>query len=130
MTLIGRRCKGSNICSRALLIARDFPNRSAQPSYTTGAVSRKCRKKVANRISEGSKSCQRIFQAAIARGFHLFPFRTEKLSPAAPMVLPAKWESRSPPFSARGEGFHLDSFPSLLFYTPLFLALLNHLIAE
>ena len=46
------------------------------------------------------------------------------------MVLPAKWESRSPPFSARGEGFHLDSFPSLLFYTPLFLALLNHLIAE
>src|SRR5574344_3055338 len=75
-------------------------------------------------------SCQRIFQAAIARGFHLFPFRTEKLSPAAPMVLPAKWESRSPPFSARGEGFHLDCFASLLFYTPLFMALLSHLIAE
>jgi hypothetical protein len=24
---------------------------------------------------------------AIASGFHLFPFRTEKLSPTAPMVL-------------------------------------------
>ena len=32
-------------------------------------------------------------QAAIARGFHLFPFRTEKLNPAAPMVL-RKRESR------------------------------------
>ena len=29
--------------------------------------------------------------------FHLLPFRTEKLSPSAPMVL-RKWESRSPPF--------------------------------
>ena len=37
-----------------------------------------------------------LFQAVIAPGFHLFPFRTEKLSPAAPMVL-RKRESRSPP---------------------------------
>ena len=35
-------------------------------------------------------------KVVIARGFHLFPFRTEKLNPAAPMVL-RKWESRSPP---------------------------------
>ena len=27
-------------------------------------------------------------QVAIASGFHLFPFRTEKLSPSTPMVLP------------------------------------------
>ena len=27
------------------------------------------------------------FKVAIAMGFHLFPFRTEKLSPLAPMVL-------------------------------------------
>ena len=27
-------------------------------------------------------------KAAIASGIHLFPFRTEKLSPTAPMVLP------------------------------------------
>ena len=32
----------------------------------------------------------------IATGFHLFPFRTEKLSLPAPMVL-RKWESRSSP---------------------------------
>ena len=37
-----------------------------------------------------------LFQAVIAPGFHLFPFRTEKLSPAAPMVL-RKRESRAPP---------------------------------
>ena len=35
-------------------------------------------------------------KAAIAAGSHLFPFRTEKLSPPAPMVL-RKRESRSPP---------------------------------
>ena len=28
-----------------------------------------------------------IFPVVIATGFHLFPFRTEKLSPTAPMVL-------------------------------------------
>ena len=27
------------------------------------------------------------FQVVIAMGFHLFPFRTEKLSPFTPMVL-------------------------------------------
>ena len=34
-----------------------------------------------------------VIQVAIATGFHLFPFRTEKLSPFTPMVL-RKWESR------------------------------------
>ena len=29
----------------------------------------------------------KIIMAVIAPGFHLFPFRTEKLSPSAPMVL-------------------------------------------
>ena len=32
-------------------------------------------------------------KAAIAPGIHLYPFRTEKLSPVTPMVL-RKWESR------------------------------------
>ena len=32
-------------------------------------------------------SCHNPIQVVIARGFHLFPFRTEKLSFAAPMVL-------------------------------------------
>src|SRR5688572_26506197 len=37
---------------------------------------------------EGAPLCgARQFSAVIAAGVHLFPFRTEKLSPLAPMVL-------------------------------------------
>ena len=36
------------------------------------------------------------FRGGFSRGAHLFPFRTQKLSPLAPMVL-RKRESRSPP---------------------------------
>ena len=54
-------------------------------------------------------------KAAIARGFHLFPFRTEKLNPAAPMVL-RKWESRQPPPSEAGINPPID--PGL-FFLPL-----------
>lgn len=44
------------------------------------------------------------FPVAIAAGLHLFPSRTEKLSPPAPMVLPLVGrESRSPPLSAPPE---------------------------
>ena len=44
------------------------------------------------------------FLVAIAAGLHLFPSRTEKLSPPAPMVLPLVGrESRSPPLSAPPE---------------------------
>ena len=32
--------------------------------------------------------CVTLIQVAIAAGFHLFPSRTEKLSPPTPMVLP------------------------------------------
>ena len=62
-----------------------------------------------------------LFQAVIAPGFHLFPFRTEKLSPAAPMVL-RKRESRSPPplpevpsthTVRKGLRFFLDSLDAL-----------------
>ena len=54
-------------------------------------------------------------KAAIARGFHLFPFRTEKLNPAAPMVL-RKWESRQPPPSEAGINPPID--PGLFFLPP------------
>ena len=40
-----------------------------------------------------SDSSKKKYQVVIAAGFHLFPFRTEKLSPLTPMVL-RKWESR------------------------------------
>ena len=36
---------------------------------------------------EGEKSVRKSCQVVIAAGSHLFPFRTEKLSPVAPMVL-------------------------------------------
>ena len=34
--------------------------------------------------------CHEIIGVAMAEGSHLFPFRTEKLSPPAPMVLPGR----------------------------------------
>ena len=38
-------------------------------------------------ISHSSFLITKIYQVVIAAGSHLFPFRTEKLSPPAPMVL-------------------------------------------
>ena len=58
-----------------------------------------------------------IIKAAIARGIHLFPSRTEKLSPAAPMVL-RKWESRSPPHKKPGQdASRCPGFPFLQNWT-------------
>ena len=57
----------------------------------------------AHRAGAGRRTGKEIrIKAAIARGIHLFPSRTEKLSPAAPMVL-RKWESRSPPHKKPGQ---------------------------
>ena len=44
-------------------------------------------------VSEKQTSEDSEIKAAIAPGIHLYPFRTEKLSPVTPMVL-RKWESR------------------------------------
>ena len=44
-------------------------------------------------VSEKQTSEASEIKAAIAPGIHLYPFRTEKLSPVTPMVL-RKWESR------------------------------------
>ena len=80
-----------------------------------------------------------VILVVIALVFHLFPFRTEKLSPTAPMVL-RKRESRSPPpffkpscipFSGPvpGEGFafcpYFNFLPS---YILLFRLLLRKII--
>ena len=35
-------------------------------------------------------SCKTKSNGGYSAGVHLFPFRTEKLSPVAPMVLPSK----------------------------------------
>ena len=51
-------------------------------------------------------------KAATAGGLHLFPFRTEKLNPRAPMIL-RKRESRSPPPPRAPES---DSSPGRSFF--------------
>ena len=43
---------------------------------------------------EGPRRGSHRFPVAMARGKHLFPFRTEKLSPSAPMVLGLKGPGR------------------------------------
>ena len=60
-----------------------------------GLVISGCGPVMSKRVWPLHKPCTDI-QVAIVAGFHLFPFRTEKLSPFTPMVL-RKWESRSPP---------------------------------
>ena len=45
-----------------------------------------------------SEDCN-LIKVVIAPGIHLFPSRTEKLSPVTPMVL-RKWESRQPPLKS------------------------------
>ena len=60
-----------------------------------------------------------VIQVAIATGFHLFPFRTEKLSPSAPMVL-RKWESRSPPSLKALQEQNLRRFLFVAQYQPYF----------
>ena len=53
-------------------------------------------------------------KAVIASGYHLYPYRTEQLSPIAPMVL-RKWESRTPPYSDAPEG---KIFRGVVVYIP------------
>ena len=70
---------------------------------TAGRADKGKRKRERNkkkRKLSGSKCLKRFqsvkdqdIKAVIARGIHLYPFRTEKLSPVTPMVL-RKWESR------------------------------------
>src|SRR3954453_8149259 len=56
---------------------------------------------------------------AIARGKHLFPFRTEKLSPSAPMVLGPQGPGR-----VGRRRFFIEGSPrgAALFFVPLFAA--------
>ena len=45
------------------------------------------RKSCVEIVTHTGVSQRKIYQVVIAAGSHLFPFRTEKLSPPAPMVL-------------------------------------------
>ena len=83
MTLIGGRCKVSDGLSRAVLIARELLSRGdscvagRMSGITWGVVP----------VSFLVSLVNNEYQVVTAVGLHLFPFRTEKLSPLAPMVL-------------------------------------------
>ena len=73
-------CKHSNVFSRPVLIARGLDSELQCRSAVFRSVS-VCRHEDL-RARKGAG-----FSAVIAEGSHLFPFRTEQLSPPAPMVL-------------------------------------------
>ena len=77
-------CTHSNVFSRPVLIARglDFELHLPLCSFQ---VRVRVPARLFVRPCDGAR-----FSAAIAEGSHLFPFRTEKLSPPAPMVLPGR----------------------------------------
>ena len=107
MTLIGRRCKDGDVKAERYELPETFfrvspafpaPGRPALtlpavPSpfggrvpvlpvrYVTHTGAASLRKDIPRERRPGD------IQVVIAAGFHLFPFRTEKLSPPAPMVL-------------------------------------------
>ena len=72
--LIGCRCNDGNVFSRAVLITRKL---SLQSKLLVTVL----------KDSVVSRFFFKIFKVVIAAGIHLFPYRTEKLSPFAPMVL-------------------------------------------
>jgi hypothetical protein len=78
--LIGWMCKHSNVFSRPVLIARGLDFELQCRSAVFRSVSACRHEDLRARKGAG-------FSAVIAEGSHLFPFRTEKLSPPAPMVL-------------------------------------------
>ena len=135
MTSIGRRCRGGNVYSRAILITQTLSGAQAPASHSpkgetekhrsrqgrplTGTAAKSRRRSWieiqgssrstdpcsdAVRSPSGSvlvpytdtssaRCTEKSIKVAIARGLHLFPFRTEKLNLATPMIL-RKWKSR------------------------------------
>ena len=66
-------------------------------------------------INQKSKN---VFQAVLATGLHLFPFRTEKLNLSAPMVLHRGRVGRRRkfiPFIKNGEGFFCGGEKNMYF---------------
>ena len=104
-TLIGYRSKYSNVCSRVVLITRMLPFFSfhlyfPEPLFRSFLLlllsidliycsALKCAAIYINTSSKKSELLRsKTFVGGYSVGVHLFPFRTEKLSSTAPMVLP------------------------------------------
>ena len=69
------------------------PRRKGGPRTSAEADAKAKVKTEAKADAKSRASSEQVTKAVTARGIHLFPFRTEKLNPATPMVL-RKWESR------------------------------------
>ncbi len=69
------------------------PRRKGGPRTSAEAEAEAETEAKAKADAKSRASSEQVTKAVTARGIHLFPFRTEKLNPATPMVL-RKWESR------------------------------------
>ena len=69
------------------------PRRKGGPRTSAEAEAEAETEAEAKADAKSRASSEQVTKAVTARGIHLFPFRTEKLNPATPMVL-RKWESR------------------------------------
>ena len=69
------------------------PRRKGGPRTSAEADAKADAETEAKADAKSRASSEQVTKAVTARGIHLFPFRTEKLNPATPMVL-RKWESR------------------------------------
>src|SRR5215218_6186090 len=78
-------CKGSNALSRPVLMVRGLDGYFDLPANRAVFKLRR---------GPGREARSRRFSVVIARGRHLFPFRTEQLSPSAPMVLGSQGPGR------------------------------------
>ena len=81
--MIGCRCKHSDVFSRAVLIARKlYVNQKGYIEDNTSELS-----SVASVFLPDHVKTYKGTHGDYSAEVHLFPFRTEKLSPAAPMIL-------------------------------------------
>ena len=82
--MIGCRCKRSDVFSRAVLIARElYVNRSGYIRDDT----ERARALLQSVLLPDHVKTYEETHGDYSAEVHLFPFRTEKLSPAAPMIL-------------------------------------------
>ena len=94
--IVARRCTAFRQKPRALFRAiRNGPAaKGAREQALKQTQKQKQMQKQKQKADAKSRaSSEQVTKAVTARGIHLFPFRTEKLNPATPMVL-RKWESR------------------------------------
>jgi hypothetical protein len=82
MTSIGRRCTRREALSRAVLIARGLAAHSR-----TQLIFFSCFHMLIDRSSSTQSTSHKSLAGGYGAGGHLFPSRTEKLSPAPPMIL-------------------------------------------